>query len=129
RADFFHRSGTRPARAAQPGQLGYCCGSTPKESPRERRGALVSALSLWTVRCRAYRPGGVKEFSSLELGVAGGNGLVQLERHAATFEQRYDLRIRTFGFDLGSGLPPSSDPRVGGPMSRTSARRRQADTL
>jgi hypothetical protein len=53
----------------------------------------------------------VEEFSTVEFGVAGGNGLVALERHAATVERYYPVRIRTFGFDAGSGLPPSRDPR------------------
>jgi hypothetical protein len=60
---------------------------------------------------RTARAAGASEFSAIEFGVAGGNGLVQLERHAAIVEQHYAVRIRTFGFDLGSGLPPPSDPR------------------
>jgi hypothetical protein len=60
---------------------------------------------------RTARAAGESEFSAIEFGVAGGTGMVQLERHALIVEQLYGVKIRTFGFDLGSGLPRSSDPR------------------
>lgn len=47
----------------------------------------------------------------IEFGVATGNGLVVLERIAATIERRLPLRIHIFGFDLGTGLPPPKDYR------------------
>jgi hypothetical protein len=47
----------------------------------------------------------------VELGVAGGNGLVAMERIAAEVAVRFGLRIDVVGFDTGSGLPVPCDYR------------------
>jgi hypothetical protein len=47
----------------------------------------------------------------LELGVAGGNGLVELERLCPEIGAENQLRIRIVGFDLGSGMPQPVDYR------------------
>lgn len=49
--------------------------------------------------------------SVVELGVAGGNGLVLLEQHAGTVADLVGIRIETVGFDAGSGMPEPADHR------------------
>ncbi|MER8428388.1 hypothetical protein [Mesorhizobium sp. M1403] len=49
--------------------------------------------------------------SLLELGVAGGNGLVAMERLAATYNPERALEVAISGFDLGSGMPAPLDYR------------------
>lgn len=57
--------------------------------------------------------------SIIEFGVAGGNGLVALERIAAAMGQRFELQIDVYGFDTGAGMPTPCDyrdvPYVWGP--------------
>lgn len=54
---------------------------------------------------------GHDRISVLEFGVAGGNGLVAAERHAAEIERRLSVKLDIYGFDAGSGLPPPEDYR------------------
>lgn len=54
---------------------------------------------------------GHKNMSIIEFGVAGGIGLLEIERYCRMIEQSKDLRIEVYGFDLKSGLPPSQDYR------------------
>jgi hypothetical protein len=54
---------------------------------------------------REARSAGVKAICAIEFGVAGGAGLVELQRYAADVGQHYGLRIDVVGFDAGSGLP------------------------
>jgi hypothetical protein len=49
--------------------------------------------------------------SVIEFGVAGGNGLLAMERHAGFVEQATGIRIEIFGFDMETGLPPPEDFR------------------
>ena len=78
----------------------------------------VSTRALWDLSDRpAYLLGTlyaarralrehVDEISVIEFGVAGGNGLLALEREAAAVENAFGVRIKVFGFDNGStGLP------------------------
>ena len=44
-------------------------------------------------------------FTAIEFGVAAGNGLVQLQRHAAAVEAVTGITIKVVGFDSGAGLP------------------------
>lgn len=46
-----------------------------------------------------------------ELGVAGGNGLVCLCEHREAIRRTLGIDVKVVGFDAGSGLPESSDPR------------------
>ena len=48
---------------------------------------------------------GYKRISVLEFGVAGGNGLVNLEYHAGNVSKLLGIEIDIFGFDSGEGLP------------------------
>ncbi len=54
---------------------------------------------------------GIASISSLELGVAGGNGLIELQRLAAEMQTTLGITVDTFGFDLGSGMPAPVDHR------------------
>jgi hypothetical protein len=54
---------------------------------------------------------GQKAMSVVEFGVAGGNGLVCLCEHKKAIERALGIDILVVGFDSGSGLPASSDPR------------------
>ncbi len=47
----------------------------------------------------------------VELGVAGGNGLLSMSEHACTIQQELGVEIIVIGFDAGTGLPESNDPR------------------
>jgi hypothetical protein len=54
---------------------------------------------------------GVARISALEFGVAGGNGLVALEDHAARVTRETGVEVSIYGFDSGAGLPPPVDYR------------------
>lgn len=54
---------------------------------------------------------GFKEVTVIEFGVAGGNGLVALERHAEYLGKKQNIKVHVVGFDSGTGLPPSQDHR------------------
>ena len=52
-----------------------------------------------------------KKVSVIEFGVAGGNGLVAMERLARDVEKEWPVEIEIYGFDMGEGLPPPVDYR------------------
>jgi hypothetical protein len=54
---------------------------------------------------------GHRKISVIEFGVAGGNGLLNLEMHAAKAEELTGVVIQIFGFDTGGGLPAPTDYR------------------
>jgi hypothetical protein len=54
---------------------------------------------------------GYKTISVLEFGVAGGNGLIELENHAFEVSKITGVDIQIYGFDMGSGLPQPLDYR------------------
>lgn len=49
--------------------------------------------------------------SVIEFGVAGGNGLINLEQVASVVAQQLQITIDVYGFDTGAGLPPPQDYR------------------
>ena len=53
----------------------------------------------------------IPRISVIEFGVAGGNGLVALERIAKDIERLYRIGIDVYGFDTGVGLPRPADYR------------------
>jgi hypothetical protein len=78
----------------------------------------VSTRALWDISDRPpYLVGvryaarralreGVGEISVIEFGVAGGNGLLALEREAEAVEKELGVSIKVYGFDNGpAGLP------------------------
>lgn len=60
---------------------------------------------------RAAKAAGEKQFVAIEFGVAGGNGLVAMEKHAELVEQTWGVKIDTVGCDMGSGMPERNDGR------------------
>ncbi len=54
---------------------------------------------------------GLDAISAIEFGVAGGKGLLALERIAARASEIFEIRVEVFGFDTGRGLPPPRDQR------------------
>jgi len=54
---------------------------------------------------------GYEAISVIEFGVAGGNGLVALERLAAEISSATAVEIQVYGFDTGHGLPAPRDYR------------------
>lgn len=60
---------------------------------------------------RTARAVGADAFTALEFGVAGGNGLLAMERHADLVGRRYGVRVAVVGLDSGAGLLPATEPR------------------
>jgi hypothetical protein len=54
---------------------------------------------------------GITEFSAIEFGVAGGNGLLHLSEYARRLSRELKLHISVFGFDTTTGLPEPQDWR------------------
>ena len=54
---------------------------------------------------------GLPGISVVEFGVAGGRGLIALERISREVSQSVGIRIDVFGFDSGRGMPEASDYR------------------
>jgi hypothetical protein len=54
---------------------------------------------------------GYTKISVAEFGVAGGNGLVLLERYADAVAEEIGIQIEVYGFDTGTGLPDPVDYR------------------
>ena len=54
---------------------------------------------------------GYPRISAIEFGVAGGNGLVNLEWHAREISRWLSIGIDVYGFDTGKGLPKPVDHR------------------
>ncbi|NOX62346.1 MAG: hypothetical protein GXP42_10455 [Chloroflexi bacterium] len=116
----------RAARAAR----GWLAEPAPVSNPAQSRFAYAEindivehiAATLGSVQRPAYAWGmtqaahlakhiGVERISVLELGVAGGNGLVALDRAAELVEDALGVGIEVYGFDSGRGLPRPEDWR------------------
>ena len=54
---------------------------------------------------------GKKKISVIEFGVAGGNGIVFLEKYQKKILEELGIEIEIYGFDLGSGLNKPVDHR------------------
>jgi hypothetical protein len=56
---------------------------------------------------------GYSTVSAIEFGVAGGNGLVAIEKYSELVLRKTGVRFKIYGFDMGNnvGLPKSHDPR------------------
>jgi hypothetical protein len=76
-------------------------------------GASFRPHFTWGVLHAAHlaRAIGVPRISVIEFGVAGGNGLVSLERIAGHVESVLGVGIDVYGFDTGTGLPKPVDYR------------------
>jgi hypothetical protein len=80
---------------------------------RRGRGILAYPQYLYGLlsAARTAMAVGADAFTAIEFGVARGNGLRALERHAEYVEQLFPVKIKLFGFDSGHGLLPPSDPK------------------
>ena len=67
----------------------------------------------WGVLQAAYlaKALGIKRISAIEFGVAGGRGLIALEKAAEMVEHSLGIAVDVFGFDTGKGLPKPEDYR------------------
>jgi hypothetical protein len=76
-------------------------------------GANTRPQYLWPLihASHAARALGMPRIAALEFGVAGGNGLLALERAAKIATDLSGTEIEIFGFDTGSGMPVPTDPR------------------
>ena len=54
---------------------------------------------------------GLRGITAIEFGVAGGNGLVALERIAQEVARHLSIEIAVYGFDTGEGMPDPADYR------------------
>ena len=54
---------------------------------------------------------GYTSISFIEFGVAGGNGLIFIEKFANRIKKNLDINIEIYGFDLGEGLSKPKDFR------------------
>ena len=68
------------------------------------------AMCLYYAALQAKRLG-YSAMTAVELGVAGGNGLLCMSEHANSIQRELGIEIVVTGFDTGSGLPESGDPR------------------
>ncbi|ORE89143.1 hypothetical protein ATO7_04670 [Oceanococcus atlanticus] len=75
----------------------------PTLRPNYRWGILAAARMAQSL--------GLPAISVVEFGVAGGNGLVEMESLAREAAQRSGVRIDVYGFDTGTGLPKPVDYR------------------
>jgi hypothetical protein len=80
---------------------------------RVRAGAVQRPHYGWCLYFAAQqaRALGYSKVTAVELGVAGGNGLVCMCRHRREIKKELGVEVVIVGFDAGSGLPPSQDPR------------------
>ena len=54
---------------------------------------------------------GFKAMTAIELGVAGGNGILCMCQHREEIRRTLGIEIHLQGFDSGAGLPTTDDPR------------------
>jgi hypothetical protein len=80
---------------------------------RLRSGAVLRPHYAWCLHYAALQAKGLgyRSFTVIELGVAGGNGLLCLCDHALQIRKELGIEIRIVGFDSGGGLPTTSDVR------------------
>ena len=58
--------------------------------------------------CKEAKKLGINNVSVLELGVAGGNGIIALEKYKKSIEKYLNIKIDIYGFDTGEGMPAST---------------------
>jgi hypothetical protein len=77
------------------------------------RGVGARPHYLWSVLLAAVTAKGLglDALSVVELGVAGGNGLMALEEAARATEALLDVEVEVWGFDNGTGMPEPRDHR------------------
>jgi len=80
---------------------------------RLRAGAVHRPNYAWCLYYAAQQAKalGYSALTAVELGVAGGNGLVCLCDHRKIIQKELGIEIILAGFDAGTGLPDFKDPR------------------
>ena len=68
------------------------------------------AYCIYQAALMAYRLG-LSKISVIEFGVAGGNGLIAMEKIAGEVENEVPIKVEIYGFDSGVGLPDPIDYR------------------
>jgi len=116
---------SRLARSTR-GQLRDRADLRAAREPSTTAYAEINALFLRIIRETGVRPEylwgslhgahlakrlGIDAVSLVEFGVAGGNGLVELERVGRSLEDHLGIDTAVWGFDTGHGLPPPTDVR------------------
>jgi hypothetical protein len=81
----------------------WCLEEGVRSRPQYLWGTLLAA--------RIARGLELERISVIEFGVAGGNGLIELERAASAASELIGVEIDVYGFDIGSGFPASEDYR------------------
>lgn len=61
--------------------------------------------------CKQAKLLGLKKISCIEFGVAGGSGLVEMEKLATEIGDFYNIDVEIYGFDIGEGMPAPLDYR------------------
>ena len=81
---------------------------------------LRTAYDIWDRPAYAYgiyqaanlaRGLGLPGVTAIEFGVAGGNGLLSMERIAGEVGRHFGVDVAVFGFDTGTGMPAPRDYR------------------
>ena len=77
------------------------------------RGAGGRPQYLWgtLLAVRIAKALGIERVSAIEFGVAGGNGLIALERAAGAAADLSGVAVDVYGFDIASGFPAPVDHR------------------
>ncbi len=88
---------------------------TPPQNVEARicRGAFSRpnyAYGIWRAACEAKQLG-INRITSIEFGVAGGNGLIGMEEAAAAVTAEVGVEVEILGFDTGAGMPEAVDYR------------------
>lgn len=79
---------------------------------KERPGQLRPHFTFGVLHAaRLAQTLGLERISVIEFGVAGGNGLIALEKTAEGVEKLFGVGIDVYGFDTGKGLPKPTDYR------------------
>jgi hypothetical protein len=81
----------------------WCLARGLDTRPQYLWGSLLAAHTAASLGHPAY--------SAIEFGVAGGNGLLALERTAAMAGELLGVQAEVYGFDTGTGMPPPADHR------------------
>ena len=58
--------------------------------------------------CKEAKKLGINNVSVFELGVAGGNGIIALEKYKKSIEKYLKIKIDIYGFDTGEGMPETN---------------------
>jgi hypothetical protein len=106
-------SGELSEEAAARSPFDYARVNLIHERIMARGGAALRANYLYGVlhAARLASVLGIPTISTIELGVAGGQGLLALEKAGVYAEEAFGVGIDVYGFDTGRGLPKPTDFR------------------